>query len=134
MAKKASKAVEEVEQSPMDAMPAEPMGAMMESPAEPMPNEPAVEVAEIEVPTKEQAKMVEEYELFLKNTLDWTGKEIERCNDYIFASHNTDQRFIVYRQELYEYRYNVRRMRSHPYFPDISRIGYPKIPYQVPDL
>ena len=132
MAKKATKVVEEVaETAPIDT---EPIDAVADVPAEPMPNEPAVEVAEIEVPTKEQAKMVEEYELFLKNTLDWTGKEIERCNDYIFASHNTDQRFIAYRQELYEYRYNVRRMRSHPYFPDTSRIEYPKIPYQVPDL
>lgn len=131
MAKKVTKVVEEVEQPLMAPDITEPSDAV-EIPSEPEVCEPAVGVADV-TPTKEQAQMIEEYELFLKNVLEWTGKEIERCNDYIFASHNTDQQYIAYRQELYEYRYNVRRMRFHPYFPDTSRIAYPKIPFAVPE-
>lgn len=87
----------------------------------------------VEIPSAEDIQMEKEYDAFLANVLQWTSREIERCNDYIFASHNTNQKFIAYRQELYDYRYNVRRMAFHPYFPDLNRIQYPKAPFMIPD-
>lgn len=65
--------------------------------------------------------------------MPWALKEIERCNDYIFAKADVDRRFATYRDELYEYRYKMRQLVFSPNYPNISESKFPKRPDYVPD-
>lgn len=99
---------------------------------EPEP-EPFVAVP-VEEPAIDKQAMLKDYEKYFEEVMKWTGEEIERCNDYIFASRSTDQKYMAYRQELYEYRYNVRRVKFHPFFPDLNRIKLPVPPNKVVEV
>lgn len=65
--------------------------------------------------------------------MPWALKEIERCNDYIYAKADLDRRFSTYRDELYEYRYKMRQLKFLPDFPNIDESRFPTRPDYVND-